>query len=462
MLPSLRERLTFLLIALLPFHALLVTVLTKVMEGPGNPPMASIALWKEGLLGIIMLIALIEWGKNGASKKIDRIDGVIVALLLLSIVVTALTHGDWKLYLFGFKYDFIPLVAFLILRRVPWSENFLNHILRLLLVVGSIIAFYGILTFVLPMRWFTFLGYSDMHSLYIPGGPLAAFQQIGGSVLRRIQGTMSGPNQLGIWLLVPLSMVLVEMMRRRFASLRVTGFARLRLWATDGQAGLGILIGLAILLTFSRSAWIAAAVIVAITLWHMLSRRHVLYLASCILLLAAIVGFLFPSIVMRAASTRGHIEKPIAAIQTMIEHPLGLGLGTAGPASNRNSDACVMLGEGDDPSWAASHADLCVFVGDEQVQPLDRSCQCPFVTENWYLQIGVELGVLGFILYVLLIIAVFLRLKQNDAHRMQFFMFLGVSIAALFLHAWEDAAVAYTAWVLLAMVLPSKGSGQLT
>jgi hypothetical protein len=31
-----------------------------------------------------------------------------------------------------------------------------------------------------------------------------------------------------------------------------------------------------------------------------------------------------------------------------------------------------------------------------------------------------------------------------------FLMFLGVSIAALFLHAWEDSAVAYTVWVLCA------------
>jgi len=32
--------------------------------------------------------------------------------------------------------------------------------------------------------------------------------------------------------------------------------------------------------------------------------------------------------------------------------------------------------------------------------------------------------------------------------------FLGVGIGALFLHAWEDAAVAYTIWILLASTLP--------
>jgi uncharacterized membrane protein YgaE (UPF0421/DUF939 family) len=38
-------------------------------------------------------------------------------------------------------------------------------------------------------------------------------------------------------------------------------------------------------------------------------------------------------------------------------------------------------------------------------------------------------------------------------HHSSFLIFLGISIAALFLHAWEDSAVAYTVWILLAVVL---------
>jgi hypothetical protein len=30
---------------------------------------------------------------------------------------------------------------------------------------------------------------------------------------------------------------------------------------------------------------------------------------------------------------------------------------------------------------------------------------------------------------------------------------LGISIAALFLHAWEDAGVAYTGWIVVAVAL---------
>ena len=60
MLSIFRERLTIALIALLPLHALLVTVLTKVIAGAGHAPLPVLALWKEALLGIILLIALWE------------------------------------------------------------------------------------------------------------------------------------------------------------------------------------------------------------------------------------------------------------------------------------------------------------------------------------------------------------------------------------------------------------------
>jgi hypothetical protein len=144
------------------------------------------------------------------------------------------------------------------------------------------------------------------------------------------------------------------------------------------------------------------------------------------------------------------------AMENIVRHPLGLGLGSAGPASNRTSDACVFLSADGDASWAEGHPELCVFLGETQVLPLDRVCTCPFLTENWYLQIGVEMGIAGFLLFFLLIICILLQLARKKnvlLHYSTFFAFLGVSIAALFLHAWEDSAVAYTLWILTAASL---------
>ncbi|MBU1124076.1 hypothetical protein KJ652_05805, partial [Patescibacteria group bacterium] len=254
MMQNSRERLTLLLLGLLPFHALLVTVGTKLISGSGHAPLTALALWKEVLLGIILLIAFIEWlrtpSKPGRSRwAFDDIDLLIVGLIIYSLVVTGLTHADWKLYAFGFKYDFIPLIAFFALRRVTWSQAFFRKAMGVLIMVGAVIAAYAVDTLYLPERFFYWLGYSDLHSLYVPDQPLAAFQYLEGGGWRRVQSVMSGPNQLGLWLLVPLSIGFYRALERKFTSY----------WLLVSS-----LLGLGILLTFSRSAWIGAAAILVI------------------------------------------------------------------------------------------------------------------------------------------------------------------------------------------------------
>jgi hypothetical protein len=181
MLQTLRERLVLILIALLPLHAFLVTVATKLIAGPGNAPLAFLALWKETVLGVVLVIALLEVVKRAARSgqrvasflRIDWIDACIVSLLILSIL---LALGDYSLlatrYSLGFKYDFVPLVAFFVLRRVSWSDAFQEQIVTVLLAVGWIVAGYGIVSFFLPQSFFTALGYSDLHSLYLPDEPI--------------------------------------------------------------------------------------------------------------------------------------------------------------------------------------------------------------------------------------------------------------------------------------------------
>ena len=467
------EILALVLVGLLPFHALIVTVGTKLLLGPGHAPMAIFAAWKEAVLGAILLIALVEFIRK-PSFKTDLIDWLIIALVVLSLLVPIFNSQFSILNFFlGFKYDFISLLSFLILRRVPWSESFMTRALKVLLWAGAIVSVYGILTLFLPAWFFTMLGYSDAHSLYLPNAPLAAFQQISGSAFRRIQSPMSGPNQFGIWLLFPISICAVRLVASY--GFRVSGISQP---ATRNPQLMRLVIQYLLLgtllatlfLTFSRSAWIAAFIILLVLLGSVLPRRALrplmIGLVGVFIVLFGAVSIRDPAVFFRLSSDRGHFERPIAAIQTMIAHPIGLGLGSAGPASNRIHEACVFLEPNDDPSWAKSSPSLCVFVGKNQVQPSDHVCDCPFLTENWYLQIGVELGLLGFLIYLALIAVVLARMKmqivkskkQNlfaicDLQFAILLTFIGISTAALFLHAWEDAAVAYTGWVLIATVL---------
>jgi hypothetical protein len=472
-LQRLRESLALILIALLPFHAFLVTVLTKAIQGPSHAPMGEIAVWKEGVLAIILLLALIEIVTSRESRvtskrfKLDVLDILIIALFVLGVAVTAYSELETRNFIYGVRYDFVPLIAFLILRRVSWSKWFMDLLPHVLYFTGFAVVLYSLCSRFFPIEWFTWLGYSDLHSLYLPDGPLAAFQQIGDSATRRVQGPMSGPNQLGLWLLIPLSISLV----------------RLRdVWGKEAQwrfLSYATFTGLAILYTFSRAAFIGAAVIVTMVFWphiRAMDRKWTIGGVVFLLSLLASAALFAPNLVLRAASSRGHIENPLKAIQTMISHPLGLGLGTAGPASNRTSDTCVMLEQGSDPTWAVVHPDLCVFVGGFKFQPDDRACNCPFLPENWYLQIGVEMGWSGLGLYIALVILVLRRLLKLRIQYSEFSMkkgsiqflilnstfciFAGVGVAALFLHAWEDSAIAYTVWVLIASSLQPFAAGK--
>ena len=143
----------------------------------------------------------------------------------------------------------------------------------------------------------------------------------------------------------------------------------------------------------------------------------------------------------------------------MRAHPLGMGLGSAGPASNAFSDTCVFLPLGADFRWANGRTDICVFIGSARKLPPGKVCDCPVLTENWYLQEGVEMGYLG-LLFSLALAALtlfpILRTAAIDPKFAVLLAFLGLSAAGLLLHSFEDSAVAYTTWILLAAALPVR------
>ncbi len=439
MLPRLREWLSLILLALLPFHALGITVFTRIVVGPNHAPLGLAALWKEAFLAVILLVALVEIIRSPGVRnalKVDLTDSLIFVLVAALGLATVLQGVPLIQAFYGIRYDLVPLAAFFILRRVSWSDAFFARMPFVLAIAATLAALYALTTLVLPEAFFNALGYSDLHSLYVSGRPIAAFQHIGGSAVRRLQGPMSGPNQFGIWLaaVLPFALSLRLQLRRIVAPLLL----------------------LVILLTFSRAAWIATAVILMIALWPQIQRLSVTVITTlCIGILAIVVSvaLFFPSVILRVQSSADHLRRPLEALSIMMHEPLGRGLGSAGPANNRVADACVFQEAGSDASWAVPHADLCVFVGGVQVQPVGRICTCPLLPENWYLQLGVEGGWIAMVAFMWLI-ALLLR-RARDARSPVFLSLLAVSLAALFLHAWEDAAVAYMVWILCAVYGPT-------
>lgn len=445
-----RERLIVALVVLLPLHALLVTVGTRLIAGPGHAPLPALALWKELLVVAILALAAVEIWKiwrAGQRPACDLLDLLVVAFFALA-VGSAAWHGTaTPKLLLGLRYDVLAPLAFVVLRHAPWSDWARSRLLWALVWVGTAVAAIGLAGLVLPASFFAALGYAtDFHSLYLPDSPLAPFSQIGGTAIRRAQSTLSGPNQLGLWLIVPIGALL--------ASARRLGRAR--------ALALGALLAAALAATFSRTAWIGAVAgtlaVGALQVGPRLARRWLLPVAG-LLAAAVLVGVLAaPATIVRLSSSRGHFEQPLEAVHRLLATPWGEGLASAGPASSRFADACVMLQPKDDPRWAAAQPELCVFLGDQQVQPTDRLCRCPFHPENWYLQIAVELGWPGLILWIgILALALWklwpLARAREPLGTAAAVALLGTAVGALFLHAWEDTAVAFSVWILVAVAL---------
>ena len=193
MLFRLRHWLILILLVLLPFHALMVTLGTKVLLGTGYAPMGVLAMWKEWIIALLFAVGIIEMAMKigndikyyGISIKEWKSDVPTICILLMLIIAIAISATHYSLltthFIFGFKYLFIPLIFFLFLKNLEWNREFIEKkVLPSLMVVGGIVAIYGIVSFFMPVSFFTALGYSDAHSLYAPGSSLSAFQQISG------------------------------------------------------------------------------------------------------------------------------------------------------------------------------------------------------------------------------------------------------------------------------------------
>ena len=131
-------------------------------------------------------------------------------------------------------------------------------------------------------------------------------------------------------------------------------------------------------------------------------------------------GEFFWQIILRPSSSQGHFERSKDGIKYLLENPLGLGLGDAGPASNRFAPD---------------------FLG--------------FIPENWFLQVGLESGFIGLITFILIIIFTIKALLKVNNH---FGLPLAIALFALcfhalFLHTFESSAVALTFWGLSGIAL---------
>jgi hypothetical protein len=208
-------------------------------------------LWKELFLAIIVVINLGYQKLSHLKKAYFNWITLLVVLYGALIALSALWAPGSGLgrIIVGIKFDyliFIALIAGLSFGSLK-KEEFVA-MLRSTFMGGSIAIVAGLgLHFLLGPENFTAFGYRNDWSTYVVNQGLAFCQKIEGQDICRFQGTFSGPNQAGFYLMMYLP-IAYYFLKESWSNLYKRSAIILCMLAASG----------ALVLTFSRSAWLGA------------------------------------------------------------------------------------------------------------------------------------------------------------------------------------------------------------
>ncbi len=392
------------LVALMPFHAFF-----SVWLGSLTHHEAIIQSWKEVSLAVLAALSIIlVWREPARLRRLKQPWVLAVAAFTtIALLVTLVARPSFIATIFGLKTDLEFLLAAVIATLVT-TPRFLRQLTFTVLVGAAIVSAYDVLQiFVLPADFLTHFGYGP--------NTVAPYQTITeGTSALRFPGTLGGPNQLGTYLILPLSLSLLFVKRRP-------------IWLV-----LSVTTIIALTATYSRAAWLGAIVAVCFTAFYLVPNkwRRLLGTSLAIAALAAVLVLplaasqnsplqyflLHSSVAAHDQADRSdsqHLSSLKTGIREDLKAPLGHGLGAAGPTA-------FHTGEG-------------------------------YIIENYFLQIGYETGIAGLLAFLVILVLLIRALAQHVAQEplatASIAALLGVSVAALVLPAWTDSSTALITWI---------------
>jgi len=396
----------------MPFHIFLSQSLSLATGGLETWKVA-----KDVVLAILTVFTVcLVWQQRRGNKLFNW-------LVVLGALYGLLHFGVWvanpdifgKSAILGLVYN-TRLPCFLVL---GYGAALLNPgkfvfslVFKVVLGVSTVVALLGVLQYFLPKDLLTHAGYG------LERGTRAAFFIDDNASLPRVMSTLREPNALGAYLLVPITALV---------ALVGTHSRRLLL-------GSVLLMHLAALfLTFSRSAWLATAVsVLLVIVWQYGHWFVKIWEKSWPVLVIAVVAICAVGFLARDSSLVQHYvthstEEAVVdldsndyhqlfieqALSGIANEPLGHGPGTAGLASIHN------------PAGGQ-------------------------LTENYYLQVAYEVGLIGLIVFLAINTVVYLRLwrRHDTLGAILLASFWGYVVTNMLLHTWSNEAVAAQWWLL--------------
>lgn len=412
--------LTMIILLLMPFHAFLTVWGSAIFDH-----YTALRLWKEVLLvlcifGVLYLLMTDQKIRTHTLPR--RLVQLILCYVLLNLVwgLIALNQHDVTAKALG--YGLIVNLRFLVFFLVTWSVALRMARLRsnwrwLVLFSAAIVVAFGLFqAVILPHDFMRHFGYGD--------STIPVFETINDNQRYvRIASTLRGANPLGAYLLIPISLLTVMMIREG------------RNWKKAVFLTAAVI---ALFFSFSRSAWVGAilSVLTILLLSRLAAKTQKIALAVAITVVILGAGTTaiyrnnvhFQNFVLhtqsnsrvKATSNEGHLTALKSGLNDVKHDPLGSGPGTAGPSSNYNQGHTVRI------------------------------------SENYYIQVAQETGLLGLAIFILINVGVgyLLFLRRNDPLALSLLASLiGLTLINVLSHAWTDDTLAYVWWGLAGVAM---------
>jgi len=314
-------------------------------------------------------------------------------LTLVFLVLTSFHHASFSWGLQGLRYCALFILTYLAVRPVA-AANLYRPLLFLTVIFSSLISLLALIERRLPLFYW---------SQIIPHFPTnwgwGNFTVI---EAQRSVSLLAGPNQLGSFLIPGLIFAL----QQAFHTKRWERF----LWLMASG-----LIGLGIVASLSRAAWLGAAA----ALIYLVTARSWKYFSP--LIITAILTVLIAlGLGLVQLSQQPRFQSLIFHGSSQIEHQTSLSTALHTLASRRNQPTVLLFGSG---------------VG--TAGPLSIKTGQASIPESWYLQLLLENGLVSLLAW-LAFFGSLIRLSMRRNNVALAAALIGLSVTALFLHTFAD------------------------
>ena len=375
---------------------------------------------KEFLILILFFLLIYEYYKKGCFPKFDILDYLIFWYIWYWLFITLINNLEIKAFIYGWGYDFIFFIVFLIFRHSkPFLKIKVKDLFTIFIYSASIVLF---LSLTIKLIWEEFLrlfGFNYYVSNWTFNWSVPIYHWVENSWLRRFQWIFDWPNQMAFFLIIYL-WVIFHLWRKKLEFYHSLIF---------------IFIFILLLSTYSRSAllwffWgILLLIILNIKILFKKYKKFIIYIVPIILFIIIIFFSIFQrhiyNIIMRPASTSWHIERMTTWIKLFLDKPMWHWLASSWPAYRK------------------------VFSNN-----ITKQEEKNFIPESWFIQQLVEWWIIYFSLFCSIIVTILFKIYKKNKYL--FTAFIAIIIMNLFLHIFEATYLSILFFIFLWLISKNK------